>query len=36
MRDWVAEALAEPWRDARHEADVAEAGTLVRDLRTPA
>lgn len=33
MRDWYAAALAEPWRDAAHEADSRAAGTLLEDLR---
>jgi glutathione S-transferase len=33
MRDWYAAALAEPWRDEPHEADIAAAGTITQDLR---
>ena len=33
MREWYAAALAEPWRDEPHEADVLAAGTLLQDLR---
>lgn len=36
MQDWYAAALAEPWRDAEHEAEIAQAGTLMQDLRSPA
>jgi glutathione S-transferase len=33
MQDWYAAALAEPWRDAEHEAELAQAGTVLQDLR---
>jgi glutathione S-transferase len=33
MRDWYASALAETWRDAAHEAEVANWGTITEDLR---
>lgn len=33
MRDWYAEAIAEPWRDAPHDAEIRAAGTIVADLR---
>lgn len=33
MREWYAAALAEPWRDAHHEADSLAAGTLLEDRR---
>ena len=33
MRDWYTAALAEPWRDEPHEADIAAAGTITQDLR---
>lgn len=36
MRDWYAAALAEPWRDEAHEAEVAAAGTILQDLRNGA
>ena len=36
MRQWEAEALAEPWRDAPHEDEIAALGTIVADLRGPA
>jgi glutathione S-transferase len=35
MRDWYAAALAEPWREAHHEAEIAEHGRVVEDLRPP-
>ena len=36
MRDWYAAALAEPWRDEAHEAEVAAAGTILQDFRNGA
>ena len=33
MRQWYDEALQETWRDMPHEADIALAGRLYRDLR---
>ncbi|MCE7903947.1 MAG: glutathione S-transferase family protein, partial [Gammaproteobacteria bacterium PRO9] len=33
MRDWYRAALAEPWRDPAHEAELSENGTVVEDLR---
>ena len=33
MREWYASALAETWRDPSHEAEVAAAGTITKDLR---
>ncbi len=33
MRDWYASALAEPWREAGHEAEVRLVGTVLQDLR---
>ncbi len=36
MRAWYDAALAEPWRDADHDADVAAAGEITADLRAPA
>src|SRR5580658_179846 len=33
MRSWYADALAETWRDAAHEADVLQYGKVVQDLR---
>ncbi len=35
MQDWYAAALAEPWRDAEHEAELAQVGTVLQDLRAP-
>ena len=35
MRQWSGEALAEPWREPGHEAEIAQAGTLTQDLRQP-
>ena len=34
MRDWYAAALAEPEREAGHEADARASGTITDDLRT--
>lgn len=36
MRVWYADALAERWRDAGHEAECREAGACLEDLRAPA
>ena len=36
MQDWYAAALVEPWRDAEHEAEIAQVGTVLQDLRNPA
>ena len=33
MRQWEEEALAETWREASHEAELAEAGEIVADYR---
>ncbi|HJP99237.1 MAG TPA: glutathione S-transferase family protein [Rhodanobacteraceae bacterium] len=33
MQDWYASALAETWRDAAHEAEVANWGAVTDDLR---
>jgi glutathione S-transferase len=33
MKEWYAAALAEPWRDAAHDADVVQHATVVQDLR---
>jgi glutathione S-transferase len=33
MRQWEAEALAEPWREADHEAELTAAGTITADYR---
>jgi glutathione S-transferase len=35
MRSWYAEALREPWRDLPHEAEIAQFGTVLQDLRVP-
>ncbi len=34
MKDWYAAALAEPWRDADHEAEITRRGAILEDLRT--
>ena len=36
MREWYEAALAEPWRDAAHEADMLARGALLADLRAGA
>jgi glutathione S-transferase len=36
MRDWYAEGLREPWRDLPHEAEIAQSGQVLEDLRAPA
>ena len=36
MQAWYASALAEPWRDEPHEAEVRDAGDVTADLRTKA
>jgi glutathione S-transferase len=33
MQHWYADALAEPWRDAAHDAEVASVGVVTADLR---
>ena len=33
MREWEEAALAEPWREASHEAELAAAGTITADYR---
>lgn len=35
MRDWYTSALAEPWRDPPHEAELRDYGTVLEDLRKP-
>ena len=35
LRQWQQEALAEPWREPRHEAEIRAAARRVEDLRTP-
>lgn len=34
MREWYRAALAEPWREATHEGNLATAGEVTADLRT--
>jgi glutathione S-transferase len=34
MREWYAAALAEPWREAGHEGNLATVGEVTADLRT--
>jgi glutathione S-transferase len=36
MKHWYEAALAEPYRDAPHEAEIAQAGMVTRDLRARA
>ncbi len=36
MQNWYAAALAEPWRDEAHEAEIHAVGYVVADLRQPA
>jgi len=36
LMEWEAAALAEPWREAAHEADILAAGELVADYRVAA
>lgn len=36
MREWEQAALAEPYREAGHEAELAAAGSVVEDHRAPA
>ena len=36
LREWEAAALAEDFRDAPHEAELAQIGRVTADLRTPA
>ncbi len=36
MLDWEAQALAETWREASHEAELAEAGKITADYRARA
>ncbi len=35
MRGWYAAGIAEPWRDAPHDEEIARSGTIVQDLRAP-
>jgi glutathione S-transferase len=36
MREWYAAALKETWREAAHEAEALEVGTVLQDLRATA
>jgi glutathione S-transferase len=36
LRAWYAEGLREPWRDGPHEAEIAQSGKVLQDLRAPA
>ncbi|HEX7369022.1 MAG TPA: glutathione S-transferase family protein [Rhodanobacteraceae bacterium] len=36
MREWYADSIKETWRDAGHEAEAAEWGTITHDLRAKA
>lgn len=36
MRRWYEAGLAEPWRDAAHEEEIASVGHVLQDLRKPA
>jgi len=33
MRDWYADALKEPWREAAHDAHISTYGAVIEDLR---
>jgi glutathione S-transferase len=33
MREWYEAAIAEPWREASHEKDIASCGTITADHR---
>ena len=35
MREWESAGLAEPWRDAAHDEEIAQYGEVVADLRAP-
>lgn len=35
MVEWEAAALAEPWREASHEAELVAAGSIIADFRQP-
>lgn len=35
MREWYAAALAEPWREPEHEAEIAAQGEILADHRAP-
>jgi glutathione S-transferase len=36
VKEWIAAGTAERWRDAPHEVDILQYGTVVEDLRAPA
>jgi glutathione S-transferase len=33
VREWISAGIAEPWRDASHEAEVLTHGEIIRDMR---
>jgi glutathione S-transferase len=35
LRSWYEQALREPWRDAPHEAEIAQFGAVLQDYRVP-
>ena len=35
LREWYTAALREPWRDLPHDAEIAQSGQVLRDLRAP-
>jgi glutathione S-transferase len=35
LRTWYADGLREPWRDAPHEAEIAQYGSVLQDFRAP-
>ena len=35
MRDWNAQALAEPFRDPPHDAELSDVCNVLEDLRAP-
>jgi len=36
MRDWYDAGLLESWREVSHDQEIADAGTVIEDLRAPA
>jgi glutathione S-transferase len=36
MRNWYADALAEPWREESHETTISDSGTIINDFRVVA
>jgi glutathione S-transferase len=34
MAEWYRSALAEPWREAAHEQEIAQAGAVTADYRS--